>query len=675
MASRKRRTNVESARSTPILERDSLNVKHFKPISALEMPHNVLATVLCSLLLVAPGTRADTAGGLEIPWQAAGLTEQQAAAHLLERFAYGPRPGEIEAVAELGIGNWIESQLAGDFPGSVLSSKLAQLPAMSLKQRQLVWRYSANKGLLAQEAIAEGLFTLADYTGKNGDLRLRDALAALERFAMDRNATPDQKLIDQLRAQKLLRAVHSESQLVEVLTDFWFNHFNVSATQRVARVHMLSYERDAIRPRVLSTFRDLLGATARHPAMLLYLGNAQSVADPSATTTFDLEVTELDRLSPLDNPTLRMRLARDLGWYNREARLKLGQQPRGLNENYARELLELHTLGVDGGYSQRDVIEVARAFTGWTTFPPGGARAHVETTLVDSETAIDMGFVVEEEFVFRADHHDSDEKTVLGMHLAAGYGIEDGERVLDLVARHPATVRHLARKLAIRFVSEQPPPSLIQRLVATWELTDGDLRNVVRALVAAPEFWSDAARRSKVKMPFELAASALRALDVDVVDASATVAWVQRMGQPIYAFAAPTGFPDRSESWTHVGPLLSRLNFGRELARGGIPGIRLDVMGFLGRGSLRSFEDATAFYFPVLMPGRDATFTLSLVTAGSEEPAGDGESATPELSDAELAKLSPEQRRQLAVAARQATVRHAVNAVGMLIGSPEFQVR
>ncbi len=644
-----------------------------QPSSAL-----VLLALLQALLgtwLTVEAARAESAWGLQIPWRASGLTERQAAAHLLDRFAYGPRPGDIDAVVELGIGNWVEGQLTGDMPGSVLGSKLARLPAMSLSPRQLVWRYTSNKGLLAQEAIAEGLFTLADYTGKNGPGRLADALAALERFAMDRGVTHDRELVDQLRAQKLLRAVHSAAQMIEVLTDFWFNHFNVSATQRSARVHMLSYERDAIRPRVLSTFRDLLGATARHPAMLLYLGNAQSVANPSATTTFDLEVTELDRLSPLDNPTLRMRLARDLGWYNREARLKQSTQPRGLNENYARELLELHSLGVGGGYGQHDVIEVARAFTGWGTFPPGGARAQVEKTLVDSETAVDMGFVIEGEFVFRADHHDSDEKIVLGVPLVSGRGIEDGEEVLDLVARHPATVRHLARKLAIRFVSEQPPASLIQRLVATWELTDGDLREVVRTLVAAPEFWSDAARRSKIKTPVELAASALRALDVDLVDATGVVTWVQRMGQPIYAYSAPTGFPDHGDSWTHVGPLLARLNFGRELSRNAIPGVGLDVMEFLGRGTLRSFTDATDFYFPILMPERDPTLTLSLVSAGDTDAAADGLEASQDLSEAELAQLTPEQRRRIAITAREATVRHAVNALGMLIGSPEFQVR
>ncbi|MEM7583910.1 MAG: DUF1800 domain-containing protein [Acidobacteriota bacterium] len=637
------------------------------------IPVSVLTLLLLSGATWTPSARAtESAWTQGIPWRQAGLSEQQAVAHLLQRFAYGPRPGDIDAVLELGIGNWVESQLAGDLPGPVLQAKLDQLPAMALTPKQMVWRYS-NKGVLVQEAVAKGLFTMADYTGKNGGLRLRDALASLDRYAADRGMTSDRELLAQLKAQKVLRAVHSEAQLVEVLTDFWFNHFNVSATQPTARVHILSYERDAIRPRVLSSFRELLGATARHPAMLGYLGNAQSVANPEATTTFDLEVTELDRLSPLDNPTLRMRLARNLGWYNREARLKRTLQPRGLNENYARELLELHTLGVNGGYSQRDVIEVARAFTGWTTFPPGGGRAQIEKTLVNSETAVDMGFVIEDEFVFRADHHDSDAKVVLGVPLAAGRGIEDGEEVLDLVARHPATLRHLARKLAVRFVSEQPPASLVQRLVATWELTDGDLRAVMRTLISAPEFWDVAAQRSKIKTPLELAASALRALDADVTDAKGVVSWLQRMGQPIYAFPAPTGFPDEGGTWTHVGKLLARVNFGRDLSRGAIAGVRLDLLAWLGQDPLRRFEDAVEWFFPVLMPERDPSLTASLIAAGAE--ALEGEQAAPRvLSEAELARLEPEQRRRLAQAERQTTVRHAVNAVSLLIGSPEFQV-
>ena len=602
---------------------------------------------------------------LELPWREAGLTERQAAAHLLERFAYGPRPGEVDDVVSFGLGNWVESQLAGDFPGAVLSAKLSRLPAVALSHEDIVRRYSYTKGKILQEALAKGVVTREDYYGNSGERRLRDAQAALERFAAEQGMQPETGLIDQLRDQKLLRAVDSESQMVEVLTDFWFNHFNVSTHSHGARVHMLSYERDAIRPRVLTTFRELLGATAKHPAMLHYLGNALSVADPSATTLFDLEVQELDRLSPLDNPTLRLRLAKDLGWTQPDARRRRTNQPIGLNENYARELLELHTLGVRGGYSQRDVVAVARAFTGWTAFPTSGARDRLEKIFAEPATALNMGFVIEGEFLFRADRHDSDPKFALGQSLAAGRGIEDGEEVLDILARHPSTARHLARKLAVRFVSERPPEALVERLVNAWELSGGDLTEIVLAVVRSPEFWSDSARRSKIKTPFELAASTLRALAADLTDPKEIERRIARMGQPIYAYSAPTGFPDRNDAWVHVGPLLARVNFGRDLARNKIRGVSLDLPAILGRHRLETLEDAFAFFFPRLMPARDPGITLDLLGAADAFAAlRDGSAPKP-----------PSRDPQADLAAQRKSQQLAARAVGILIGSPEFQVR
>ena len=605
------------------------------------------------------------ATGLEgdLPWRQTGLTERQAAAHLLDRFAYGARPGDIDEMVALGLGNWIEGQLAGDLPGSVLAAKLTRAPVVAMTQKEIVRRYTYGKGRLVREALDAGVFSVQDYSGENGERKLEAAVAALQRLAAERGMQPQNDLLDQLKAQKVWRAVYSDSQLVEVLTDFWLNHFNVSITHLDARAHVLSYERDAIRPHVLGSFRRLLGATARHPAMLRYLGNAQSVADPGVTTAFDLEVQDLDRLSPGANPSYRMLLAKQLGWFRRHR--KPGRE-RGLNENYARELLELHTLGVDGGYRQRDVIEVARAFTGWTTFPPGGARKYVEQALVQAETAEtarDMGFVIEDEFVFRADRHDAEPKTVLDVPLPAGRGIEDGEEVLDLVAAHPATRRRLARKLAVRFVSERPPEALVRRLEETWELTGGDLVEVTRTLVRSAEFWSEAARRGKIKTPFELAVSALRALDADVVEPKELIRWLARMGQPLYGYSAPTGYPDRGHHWANVGPLLGRVNFGVTLASSRIPGVRIDLMKPLGRQHrLESLEQAAELYFPLLLPERDPTLMLELIS--EEEPdAGD----EPKTAAKPAAKRPEHLARQTEMRARA--------VVGMLIGSPEFQVK
>ena len=282
-----------------------------------------------------------------------------------------------------------------------------------------------------------------------------------------------------------------------------------------------------------------------------------------------------------------------------------------------------------------------------------------------------MGFVVEDEFVFRADHHDAGEKRVLGVTLAAGRGIEDGEEVLDLIARHPSTARRLARKLAVRFVSETPPRKLVRRLAESWELTGGDLREVLRTLVASPELWAEAARRDKVKTPFELAASALRAIDAEITDAKPLIGWIGRMGQPAYSYSAPTGFPDRGDSWTHVGPLLSRVNFALALGRGRIRGVEVDLAWAIGKHRIESLEEAVEVFFPLLMPGRNGRVTRALI--------GSAESAKPR-SRPRLAAASADSPaggvgdREADLTARREALRHAAYAAGILIGSPEFQV-
>ncbi|HBL30606.1 MAG TPA: DUF1800 domain-containing protein [Acidobacteria bacterium] len=431
------------------------------------------------------------------PWQEAGLTEREAATHLLNRFAYGPRPGDVDRVLATGLERWFEQQLAGP----------REKP----------------------------------------------------RPARTEDRTPRQR-IGVLMIQKLQRATTAESQLAEVMTDFWFNHFNVSLTDRQARGFLLSYEQDAIRPHSLGGFRDLLGATARHPAMLLYLDNAQNAAPAEAETLLEREMARL--------PLRR-------GFPGQDQRRRL--RPTGLNENYARELLELHTLGVDGGYTQDDVVAVARAFTGWSLMPPGERRREAEERLDRVRRAGGLGFLVDGEFLFRADQHDAEPKVVLGTRLPAGRGIEDGEAVLDLLARHPATARHIAHKLAVRFVADEPPPALEERLAGVFLKTGGDTRALLRALAASPEFWSRDAVGAKIKSPFELAVSALRITGRRIDDPRRLVDWIARMGQPLYASPAPTGFPDRADAWINAGLLLQRMNFTAEIAAG-----REDQAGLLG---------------------------------------------------------------------------------------------
>src|SRR5207249_5067054 len=323
----------------------------------------------------------------------------------------------------------------------------------------------------------------------------------------------------------IVRAALSERQLREVMVDFWTNHFNVFAGKGADRVLLPSYIEETIRPHALGRFEDLLIATAESPAMLFYLDNAQSVA-PGSEPPFPLS-------------------ARRRGGQGVRSR------PTGINENYARELLELHTLGVDGGYTQQDVIEVARAFTGWTIEDPERVGR----------------------FVFRPELHDAGPKVVLGDSLPAGRGVEDGEAVLTLLARHPATARFIATKLVRRFVSDTPPASLVKRAARTFRDSGGDIRAVLRTIFSSREFFSRAAYRAKIKSPFELVASALRGLGAAADTTPRTAQLVAQLGEPLYGHDAPNGYPETGRPWLGSAALLARMNLGLALAAGQAPGV------------------------------------------------------------------------------------------------------
>ncbi|MFY9821046.1 MAG: DUF1800 domain-containing protein, partial [Thermoanaerobaculia bacterium] len=372
--------------------------------------------------------------------------------------------------------------------------------------------------------------------------------------------------------------------------------------------------------------------------------------------------------------------------------------PKGLNENYARELMELHTLGVDGGYTQQDVIEVARAFTGWGVMPPGKNREQAENRLARAEKAGGLGFHSEGEFLFRADQHDAGEKTILGTKFPAGRGIEDGEAVLDLLAANRATAKHIASQLAVRFVSDHPPQALVDRLTDVYLKTGGDSRRLLIAIAESPEFWSKDAVGAKVKSPFELAASALRATGSHLDDPKETLKWIGRMGQPLYAYQAPTGYPDRAEAWVNTGSLLNRMNFGLQLAAGRVKGVDLDLPALDGGREPESREAALKTYSALLMPGRDLTATLKLLTPMVTDPnlAKKVDKASPKESaggdaDEELLAGGSEMGAQ-AVNVKSVKVRGRLGdepkepidkrpptpleqVVGVILGSPEFQRR
>jgi len=486
---------------------------------------------------------------------AAVPTTDQAVAHALNRFTFGARPGDIERVRAIGLQRWIDEQLApARVADAALASRLERLATLKLDSKTIQQEYS---GPAMVERRQRKLADSQQPETGNQEMSSGGARPALsERASGNAGGTrvegrpepgarqitdvlrKDRQVISDIEEAKLLRAVYSERQLEEVLVDFWFNHFNVFAGKGATRNYLTEYERQAIRPHVLGNFRDLLGATAKSPAMLFYLDNWLSSSDASPRA----EARPRRRAAPAPANGAMVRQPS-------EAR---PQRSRGLNENYARELMELHTLGVDGGYTQADIVNVARAFTGWTIQPRQGSG-----------------------FQFAATKHDRGEKVVLGHTIKAGGGVDDGERVLDILAAHPSTARYIALKLATRFVSDTPPQALVQRAAARFTATRGDLREVVRTIVTSPEFFAPEAYRAKVKTPLEFVASALRTTGAEVRNALPLARELREMGMPLYFCQPPTGYDDTASTWVSAGALVSRMNFAVALGKNQLRGVSL----------------------------------------------------------------------------------------------------
>jgi uncharacterized protein (DUF1800 family) len=441
--------------------------------------------------------------------------------HALNRLGYGPRPGDVEKVRAMGLDKWIDAQLHPErVPDPALATRLASLRTIRLSTADLLERYD-----IPREAKREIQARRAEMENASED-EVRDARRDLmQKYRGQMDGTP-RDVVQELQAAKILRAVYSERQLDEVLVDFWMNHFNVFAGKGPVKFMVGEYERDVVRPHAWGRFEDLLKATAESPAMLFYLDNWLS-ADPNA--------------APM-RARFRQRQAQGQG------------RKRGLNENYAREIMELHTLGVDGGYTQKDVTEVARGFTGWTMRNPrqGDPR-----------------------FFFDERIHDRGEKVVLG-HRIKGGGKSEGDEIIHLLAVHPATARFISYKLARRFVADEPPKALVDRAADTFRGTRGDIRAVVKTIVTSPEFASPAARAAKIKTPLEFVVSAVRASGADVDDARALAQRLASMGMPLYQQQPPTGYKDTADAWVSTSGLLARLNLALDLAGGNVRGVSID---------------------------------------------------------------------------------------------------
>ncbi|HKY45979.1 MAG TPA: DUF1800 domain-containing protein [Pyrinomonadaceae bacterium] len=502
------------------------------------------------------------------PTKARALSEEQRILHVLNRLGFGARPGDVERVKALGLENYINQQLTPEkITDTVAENKVKDLTVLTMPTAELYEKYPQPGQLLRQlqqrgmlpadlaeareNRVKGGANALSAEMPKNESMTAPPPANPLENekyrkiveeYYRENGLQRPQRIIAELQASRILRAVYSERQLQEVMVDFWTNHFNIFANKGADRWLLPAYDRDTIRPHAMSKFSTLLQATAQSPAMLFYLDNFQSV-------------------SP-----------------NAMQRPRAQQQRRGINENYARELMELHTLGVDGGYTQKDVQEVARCFTGWTIFQPRGGAAAIRTERGSAVSAFrDAGT-----FFFNARTHDDGEKTVLGHKIPAGGGIKDGLTVLDILSRHPSTAKFIATKLVRHFVADVPPQSLVDRVAATFTKTDGDIRESLKTIFFSKEFNSTEAYRVKIKRPFELVVSAIRTLGAETNGGPGTHQWIARMGEPLYLFQTPNGYSDAAESWVNTGGMLERMNFGIALAGSRVQGTRVDLSKFTG---------------------------------------------------------------------------------------------
>jgi uncharacterized protein (DUF1800 family) len=611
------------------------------------------------------------------------LTADEAILHALNRLAYGPRPGDIERVRQVGLAKWIDQQLnPNSIDDKAVEARLENYPTLRMSSADLIARYPrpkpSQKQAVKSARVRSSDTAAAAVTGDTSAVRTRpdspeaevtgaantasqdDADVSMKEtsagepaarvpsmkdvpphaniatpggggkrnlLAVDPNEVPravaddskrPQRVVEELAMAKVMRAVYSQRQLAQIIDDFWFNHFNVFAGKGEDRYYLTVYERDVIQPHEMGKFKDLLNATAKSPAMLFYLDNFLS-ADPRAAQRLAAQRAMRARFSRYGRP-LPPRMP---------PQQQKKKNARGLNENYGRELMELHTLGVDGGYTQKDVTEVARCFTGWTIERP---RENPQ-------------------FKFDERLHDPDPKIVLGKKIHAG-GIKDGEAVIELLAKNPNTAKFISTKLARRFVSDTPPPALVARMAQSFQASDGDIRSMLKTMVYSPEFWTREAYRAKIKTPFELVVSTARALGTDVDSSMPLVQWTGRIGEPLYQCQPPTGYADKADAWVNTGALLNRLNYSLALAGNKVRGSRSDTAALLGVDPSADAKAALDRAVQVFLGGQSATNTVATL----QQQLHSLEVVQAKLDD-------PVRRVDLGVVA------------GLVLGAPEFQRR
>ena len=614
----------------------------------------------------------------------AKLTQNQKVLHLLNRIGFGPTNKDIDLVNRIGIKRYIDRQLnASNEMDRELIAALDRYPILEMSTEDIFKKYP-NPGALLRRLSggrqAQAQMQNDSMSEMEQQQARRQRRSQLREIYRKYNLRPANQIMQEVQSARILRAVNSDNQLEEVMVDFWANHFNVYSRKAATRWHIPSYERDVIRKHALGNFGDLVRGTAMHPAMLFYLDNFQSVAPQTQNRRNRNRFSRFIKNGKLD-PRVRQRLKnRGLTDAQIDQRVRNAQrggnnQQRGINENYARELMELHTLGVDGGYTANDIKEVARAFTGWTIYDPRGYRNAAANMIQERENRqlqrqrrnLGIGANVRSgEFVFASRLHDSKPKKVLGQTVNEG-GMKDGLKVIDILVNHESTSKHIARKLAVKFVNDEPSEELVNKVAKSFRKSGGDIKVTLRTLFESDEFWAPENYRKKIKTPFELLASSLRALDADIRNTRPLVALLTRMGEPLYGYQAPTGYPDTAVDWVNTGALLERMNFAVALASNRLPRTSVDLGRFKG-SSKREILDKS---IDGLLHGEISTSTKSTLQKQIEQPLPDVK-----LDDGSEEDIFMENRRGRNRVARLQEPKgdpDVFKVVGLILGSPEFQ--
>ncbi len=592
----------------------------------------------------------------KFPYKKAGLTKREAAAHLLNRFTFGPTPNQIDEVLEIGLEKWFNQQLTETLDDSDLQKRLVNYDVLSMSTEQIVNTFPNQGQIIALAKSNNIILKNTDTTAKGKEEYKEQLKQIMQQYGYKPVAELERQLIN----QKFLRAAYSNNQLQEVMTDFWFNHFNVSLTKPQCLQYTFTYERDAIRPNALGNFSKILLTTAKHPAMLEYLDNTLSVStnNPLSQKQNNNPAAKLLQQKLTD-------MANDSSQKN-SAFLKQmldAKKTQGLNENYAREIMELHTLGVDGGYTQNDVTQLARALTGWSAMPllRDGAAKKLIDKAGGVEKLRERGFIVDSIFLFRADKHDEGEKIILTQTLPANGGYAEGEKMIEFLATHPSTAKFISKKLATRFVSDHPSDDLINKMAAAFLKTKGNIKSVLIVMVNSDEFWKADVLREKIKSPFELAISSVRATKAEVQQPFQLFLWCTKMGQKFYYYQAPTGFPDKASYWINSGSLLNRMNFGLAFATEKIPGIKLNLSALNNNQEPESIEAALNIYSNTLLPERDNSKNIQRLI-----PLINDNNLEKKINNVTAVKndmvLNDKKNNNM-----------IAQVVGVIIGSPEFQ--